>query len=300
MKENRVKNSLAYREARAGRLFVLPTMLILVMFIYVPLVISLIFSLLSFDMLFRNITFVGLSNYIQMFQDQRFYNALWNTALYTVGTVPIQATLALLTAVTIQKNSIFNKFARSIFFLPAITSMTVVAIVWRFLIDRDIGIFAYYLGLIGIEIPRLLNDPVWAMPTIIFIGIWKNFGLNMIILVAGLQGISDSFYEAADIDGANPVQKFFFITIPQVMPTLSFVIINSVISSFQVFDQVFILTQGGPLFRTETLVQYIYTSAFRNHNMPYASTVAVALLVITLAVSMLMLKRLRKGEDDIE
>jgi len=294
------QKSLAFREARAGRLFILPTMLILAVFVFVPLLVSFVFSVLRFDMLFNNISFIMLDNYKRLFADSRFYNALWNTVVYTLGTVPLQIILSLLVAVAVQQQKFFNKLVRSIYFLPAITSMAIVAIVLGFLIDTNIGAFSYYLSLIGIRLPRLLNDPVWAMPTIIFIGIWKNFGFNMVILVAGLQGIPDSFYEAADIDGANPVQKFFGVTIPQVMPTLTFVLINSVISSFQVFDQVFILTQGGPLFRTETMVQYIYTSAFKNYDMPYASTVAVALLIITLAASRLMLQNMRKGEGDFE
>ena len=292
--------SIAHKEARAGRLFVLPTMIILTTFVYIPLIISFLFSVLNFDMLFQNITFAAWQHYERLLTDTRFYNALWNTFLYTIGVVPVQTALALLVAIAVLKRNAFTKFARSVFFVPAITSMTIVAIVWGFLIDGNIGIYHYYLRLIGVNLPALLRDPFWAMPTIILIGIWKNFGFNMVILVAGLNGIPDSLYEAADIDGASAWQKFFGVTIPQMMPTLTFVTISSIIASFQVFDQVFILTQGGPLFKTETLVQYIYTSAFRNANMPYASAVAVALFVMTLGVAILMLKQMRKGEEDFE
>ena len=294
------RNTLAYKEARAGMLFIMPTIVLISTFVFIPLFIAFSFSLMDFNMMFQNIQFVGLSNYTRLINDARFYNAIRNTALYTLGTVPLQAAISLLVAIAVQRQNIFTKFARTVFFLPAITSMTIVAIVWGFLLSREIGIFAYYIRLIGIDIPSLLRDPFWAMPTIIFIGLWRNFGFSMVIFVAGLQGISESYYEAAAIDGANSIHKFLFITLPQIMPTLTFVVISNVIASFQVFDQVFILTQGGPLFRTETLVQYIYTVAFTNFNMPYASTVAVALLIITLAVSVIMLKQMRKGEEDIE
>ena len=145
--------------------------------------------------------------------------------------------------------------------------------------------------------PDLLNNPKLAMPTVIGVGIWKNLGFNMVILIAGLQGISDTYYEAADIDGASSWVKLTRITIPMLMPTLTFVTVNSVISSFQIFDQVYVMTQGGPLFKTETVVQYIYTNAITKSNIGYASAVAVVILIITLSASLLLFKYMKQDED---
>ena len=293
------RRGITANQARAGKLFILPSMIIFSVFVFIPLIISFVFSFLNFDMMFNNLTFRGLGNFAKLLSDKRFGNSLFNTLYYTVGTVPLGIVVALMVAVAISKQTKVNNFFKSVYFLPAICSMTIVSIVWSFLLNKDIGIFAYYLSRIGLQLPELLKDPVLAMPTIIMVGIWKNFGFNMVILVAGLQGISDSYYEAADIDGASSRTKLFQITIPLLMPTLTFVIVNSVISSFQVFDQVYVMTRGGPLFKTETIVQYIYTCAFENYDMGYASTVAIVLFLITMAVSFLMFNMMKKNEDSL-
>ncbi len=286
-------------QSRAGLLFVMPSMTIFTIFVFIPLLIALIFSFMNFDMLFNHMKFINFENYSRLFGDKRFWNSLINTVYYTIGTVPLQILLALLTAVAISKNSKVHTFFKSVYFLPAICSMTIISIVWSFLIDKDIGMYSYWLTKIGIEPIAFLKDPFWAMPTIILVSIWKGFGFNMVILIAGLQGISDSFYEAADIDGATAIQKFFKISIPMLMPTLSFTIVNSIISSFQVFDQIYVMTKGGPLFKTQTVVQYIYSAAFDSHNMAYASTIAVVLFIITFVVSIYTLNRMQKGEEDL-
>lgn len=296
----RKKSGLDAGKTRAGILFVLPSILIFSVFVFIPLINTFVFSTLNFDMMFNNVHFLGFSNYVKLFHDQSFFNALYNTVYYTLGVVPIQLVLALLVAVAVSKQTKLNSVFRSIYFLPAICSMTIISIVWTFLIDKDIGIVSYFLSRIGIKVPALLKDPFWAMPTIILVGVWKNFGFNMVILVAGLQGIPDSYYEAAEVDGASSVVKFFKITIPMLMPTLTFVVVNSIISSFQVFDQVFVMTRGGPLFKTETVVQYIYKTVFSSYDMGYASTVAVALFILTICVSLYMFKVMRKRENDYE
>ncbi len=134
------------------------------------------------------------------------------------------------------------------------------------------------------------------MPAIILVSVWKGFGFNMVIMIAGLNGIPDSFYEAAEIDGANRKQKFFRITVPMLMPTLTFTLVNSIIASFQVFDQVYVMTKGGPLFKTQTVVQYIYTAAFESFDMSYASTVALALFLITFVISLYTFRAMRRDE----
>ena len=249
--------------------------------------------------MFKNMTFVGFTNYINMFTDDRFWNAFGNTIYYTVCVVPAQVILALLVAVALRHQTKFNNFLKSVYFLPAICSMTVISIVWSFLLNKDISIISYYLSKIGIHMPDLLNSPTLAMPTVIGVGLWKNLGFNMVILVAGLQGIPESYYEAADLDGASSRVKLTHITIPMLMPTLTFVTVNSVISSFQIFDQVYVMTNGGPLFRTETVVQYIYNNAIGKSDIGYASAVAVVMLILTLSVSLVLFKYMRQDEDQL-
>lgn len=293
------KSSLGKARERAGLLFVLPSMTILTIFVFIPLIISFVFSLFKFDMMFNNFEFQKLDNYIRLFQDGKFFNALWNTIYYTVCTVPVQIMISLVVAILIKKQSWFNSFCKTVFFIPAICSMTVISIIWSFLINKDIGMFSYWLELLGFEMVDLLNSPVWAMPTVILVGIWKNLGFYMVILLAGLNGIDESYYEAAVMDGAGAFQKFRKITIPMMMPTLSFTVVNCIIGSFQVFDQVYVMTKGGPLFKTQTLVQLIYSTAFESFDMGYASTIAVALFAITFVVSILTFKHMTREEDNI-
>ena len=286
-------------QARAGMMFLAPSMIIFTLFVFIPLLASFAFSFLKTNLMFKNMTFVGFTNYINMFTDDRFWNAFGNTIYYTVCVVPAQVILALLVAVALRHQTKFNNFLKSVYFLPAICSMTVISIVWSFLLNKDISIISYYLSKIGIHMPDLLNSPTLAMPTVIGVGLWKNLGFNMVILVAGLQGIPESYYEAADLDGASSRVKLTHITIPMLMPTLTFVTVNSVISSFQIFDQVYVMTNGGPLFRTETVVQYIYNNAIGKSDIGYASAVAVVMLILTLSVSLVLFKYMRQDEDQL-
>lgn len=287
-------------QARAGMLFVAPSMTIFLLFVFIPLAVSFVFSLLKTNLMFKSMTFVGLQNYIKLFTDTRFWNALKNTVYYTLWVVPAQVILALLVAVALKEQTRINSFFKSVYFIPAICSMTVISIVWSFLLNKDISIIGYALSRIGIQMPDLLNNPKLAMPTVIGVGIWKNLGFNMVILIAGLQGIPDMYYEAAELDGASSWVRLTKITVPMLMPTLTFVTVNSVISSFQVFDQVYVMTQGGPLFKTETVVQYIYNNAITKSNIGYASAVAVIMLIITLSVSLLLFKYMKQDEDELK
>lgn len=284
---------------KVGYIFIAPSMLVFTVFVFAPMVMSFVYSTETFNMMLTNTKFVGIQHYIKLIGDGRFWNALKNTVYYTVCMVPLQVIFALLAAVALQKSSKFHSFMRSIYFLPAICSMTVVAITWSFLINNDYGIYSYWVRKMGVDLPNLLNSTTWAMPTMILIGIWKNLGFKMVILVAGLQGISPTYYEAANLDGATSVQKLFKITIPMLMPTITFVTVDSVISSFQVFDQVYVMTKGGPLFSTETLVQYIYSNAFEKANMGYASAVSVVLLIITLVASIPLFNIMKRDEDTL-
>ncbi len=274
-------------------------MIIFTVFVFVPLIIAVVFSFLKFDMMFNHIEFQKFDHYIKLVQDKRFWNALFNTLYYTVFSVPLLIGLALGAAVLVKRKGWFSSICKSVFFLPAICSMTVVSIVWSFLVNPDVGMFSYWLTLFGFEPVNVLNSPTLAMPAVILVGVWKNFGFNMVILLAGLNGIDESYYEAAKLDGATSWQQFKRITVPMLMPTLSFTIVNAIIGSFQVFDQVYVMTKGGPLFKTQTLVQLIYSTAFDSFNMGYASAIAVALFLITFVASVLTFKRMTKGEEDL-
>lgn len=293
------KSTLEKKRERAGLLFVAPSMIIFTVFVFIPLIIAVVFSFLKFDMMFNHIEFQKLDHYIKLVQDKRFWNALFNTLYYTFFSVPLLIGLALAVAVMIKQKGWFSSICKSVFFLPAICSMTVVSIVWSFLVNPDVGVFSYWLTLFGFEPINVLNSTTWAMPAVILVGVWKNFGFNMVILLAGLNGIDESYYEASKIDGATGWQQFKSITVPMLMPTLSFTIVNAIIGSFQVFDQVYVMTKGGPLFKTQTLVQLIYSTAFDSFNMGYASAIAVALFLITFAASVVTFKRMTKGEDDL-
>lgn len=294
-----MKSSLEKKRERAGLYFVLPSMTIFTVFVFIPLIIAFLMSFFQFDMMFHNIRFQKLGNYSKLLGDKRFWNALYNTVYYTLFTVPLQIGLSLLAAVAVKKKGWLNGFFKSVYFIPAICSMTIVSILWSFLVNPDIGMFCYWARLLGFNPVNVLNSPTFAMPTVILVSVWKNFGFNMVILLAGLNGINESYYEAANIDGASGFQKFKKITIPMLMPTLSFTVVNSIIGSFQVFDQVYIMTKGGPLFKTQTLVQLIYSTAFDSFNMGYASTIAVALFLITFLISVLTFKQMTKGEEDL-
>ena len=271
-------------------LFLLPSLVIFGVFVFYPLFFSLWSSFTNWSLISPTTKYVGLSNYGTLIQDKRFWNALWNTGYYTLGVVPVGTILALLLAVALNQKVMGVKVFRTILFLPVITSSAIIAIVWTFLFDPDIGLLAYYLSRIGFTSSAWLRDPHYAMPAIILVSLWKNLGFNMVIFLAGLQSIPMSLYEAASIDGANRIQQFFRITLPQLMPTTTFVVVMSVISSFQVFDQVYVMTRGGPLFSTETLVQYIYHHGFETFRMSYASTVAIVLLVLVLLLTLLQLR----------
>lgn len=281
------------KPSRAAYLFLAPSITILLVFAIIPLIASLIISVMNMNIFFTDTSFAGVKNFIHAFQDMRFWNALKNTVVFVVVEVPIQIILGLLVANALTKTSLFNKMARTIFFLPVICSMAAIGIVWSILLDGNIGLIPYLLEKIGMGTPTFFRDVKTAMPTVIAMTVWKNFGYTMSILVVGIQGISRSYYEAAEIDGANKFNQFFCITLPQLKSTLGFCLITNTIGSLQVFDQVYVTTQGGPQYSTETLVQYIYKTGFSQpYDLGYASALSVLLLVVILIISFPMYKRI--------
>lgn len=291
----RLKNIRRYwnRPDKAAYLFLLPSLIVLFVFALIPLGASLVISLFDMNIFFTDTQFAGIRNFVQAFTDDRFWNALFNTVVFVVFEVPLQIVIGLLVANALTKTSLFNKAARSIFFLPVVCSMAAVGIVWSILLDGNIGFIPYLLEKVGIHNAMFFRDAKMAMPTVIAMTVWKNFGYTMSILVVGIQGISPNYYEAASMDGAGRVRQFFSITLPLLKQTLGFCLITNTIGSLQVFDQVYVTTQGGPQYKTETLVQYIYKNGFSQpYELGYACALSVLLLVLILVISMPMYKNM--------
>ena len=247
----------------AAYVFILPSIIILALFTVLPICISLMMSFLNIDIFLSKISFAGINHYLKILSDTRFWNALRNTAYFTALEVPMQVIFALFIANYVSKNTVFRKFLRSTLFIPAVCSMTAIGILWSILLDSNLGYYTYLFKMMGFTNADFLKNPVLAMPTVIVMTVWKTFGLNMIILVSGIQGISDSYYEAAKIDGASSAAQFSKITLPLLAPTLTFCLITNTIDALKVFDQVYVMTQGGPMFKTETIVSYIYNVGFK-------------------------------------
>ncbi|NEY20789.1 sugar ABC transporter permease [Bacillus ginsengihumi] len=286
----RLKSLGAYwnRPNHAAYLFILPSFLILILFVFVPLIGTFILGFFDINIFFTNTKYVGLENFITFFHDSRALNAFKNTLYFTILETPVQVVVGLIMAALLAKNTVFNKFSRSIYFIPVVCSLTSIGIIWSMLLDPNIGAIPYLLSKFGMPTPQFFRDPHQAMPTIVALTVWKNFGVTMMILMAGIQGISQSYYESAEIDGATKFQQFYKITIPQILPSLGFCILTNLIGSLQVFDQVYITTNGGPEFKTETAVQYIYSRGFSApYQLGYASAISAILfiLIAILAIS---------------
>lgn len=283
---------------KAAWVFLLPSMLSLVVFLLIPLIFAFGISFLDINIFLRDFKFIGTDNFKELFKDARFWNSVVNTVYFTIMSVPFGIVVSLGTALYVQKNTLFRKTLRSVFYIPVICSMTAISIVWAILLDPDIGMYAYWVKAIGFDNVQFLRDPQLAMPLIVLVTVWKTFGLNMIILVAGIQAIPEDYYEASWLDGANRFKQFIYITIPTIIPVLGFCIVTSTISSFMVFDQTYVMTNGGPMFRTETLAQYVYMRGFKMSpfRLGYASSVAEMLFVFIAVISLFLYKLFIKNE----
>jgi len=234
----------------------------------------------------------GLSNFKKLLSDKYFWNALKNTLYYVAGVMPGIA-ISLFLAVLLNQKLRFTTVYRTLFYLPTITMWTAIALVWKWLYSPRYGLINWGLGLIGIAGPSWLSDPLWAMPAQIFTSWWKGAGYNMLIFLAGLQGIPQIYYEASSIDGANWWQRFRNVTIPLLTPTIYFVVVMTFIGSFSVFAQIYIMTEGGPGQATTTLIYYVYTNAFKYFEIGYADVLAVAFFIVVFTFTLIQ-TRLQK------
>src|SRR5574341_1521355 len=231
--------------------------------------------------------FVGLANYDRLIHDPTFAKALGNTAYYVAGMVPAATILSLLLAMVMNQKLRGITWYRTVYFMPVVSSAVAVALVWAWIYQQDYGLLNFLLRSVGLEPIKWLGSSRWAMPAVIIMGIWGHLGEGMVIFLAGLQSIPESYYEAAEVDGANLWQRHLRITLPLITPSLFFYFIITMISAFQAFEQIYILTDGGPANATTTIVYYIYRNAFRNFKMGYASAQAIAFFLIIMALTLI-------------
>ncbi len=296
-----MSNPLTLRRTRAAWMFLAPAIILLVLFFLVPVGAGLLMSLTDFDLYaigsLSVARFVGLENYQRLLHDETFWTAVWNTMKFVFIGGPLSIGVSLGAALLLNAKLVrLRGFFRTVYFAPVVTTLVSVAIVWRYLYHPKYGLLNFLLGLVGIEPIDWLGDPQWAMPAIILLAVWKNFGYNMLIFVAGMQTIPENLYEAAKIDGAGPARRFLHITLPGLGPTFLFVSVTTMIGFFQLFAEPYVMTQGGPLGATRSLVLYMYEEGFRWWRMGMAAAVAGVLLVITLAGALIQL-RLQKARQ---
>jgi len=278
-----------WRKALTVLLFLFPNLIGFLLFSLVPVLASLVLSLFKWDLLTPPV-FVGLENFRHLLHDQDFWAALRHTLTFIAGYIPLALVVGLGAALALNQKLRGLAFYRTAFFLPVISSWVAVALIWKWLFNPSYGVVNYLLSLIGIAGPAWLFDEHWAMPAIILASVWKDTGFIAVLYLAGLQGISKEYYEAASLDGADPWQQFRYVTWPLLTPTTFFVVIISLINSFQVFDQVYVMTEGGPVGATSVLVEQIYKHAFKYGQMGYASAMSWALFALVFAATLVQMR----------
>lgn len=267
-------------------LYLMPVVVILVIFHVLPIFYSLAVSFYEWDLIGAP-EFIGTGNYSRLFDDPMFYKSLWNTAYYALASVPLSIICALAIALLLNNPISAIGLYRTAYFIPVITSINAVAIVWNFIYHPDFGLLNKILDIFSMDPRTWLQSPFWAMPCIIFMSVWKGLGYNVIIFLAGLQNIPKHLYEAARIDGASRWQQFRHITWPLLSPTTFFIFTISTIGSFQVFSQVYMMTpRGGPLKSTMVVVYYLYRKAFEQFEFGYALAMAFVLFMIIFACTL--------------
>ncbi|GAA3741558.1 sugar ABC transporter permease [Leifsonia bigeumensis] len=270
-------------------LFLLPALIPLLVFRIFPMLASLWVSMTKWNLL-RPPEYLGIDNYVEVLTDAKFHKALLNTLYYMVGYLPLVLVGAIAIAVLLNSKLKGATFFRGIYFLPVVTSWVVVALLWKWLLSPQGGMVNYVLGLVGIDGPGWWTDPNWAMPSIIIASVWKDLGFNMLILLAGLQSIPDHLYEAATIDGATRWEKLRYVTLPLLTPSILFAMILAMIGAFQVFDQVWVMTEGGPAGATTVVMEQVVKNAFKYGLMGEASAMSWVLFAIILLFTVFQLR----------
>ena len=279
----------------AGWMFAAPALLVIGVFFALPVLSALALSLTDFDLYAladpANLRFAGLDNYLELLRTPMFWKSLWNTSYFVVVGVPLSVATSLAAALLLNSPvARFRALFRTALFAPVVTTLVAVAVIWRYLFHTRYGLVNWALAHVGLEPVDWLGDPDWAMPTIILFAVWKNFGYNMVILLAGLQAIPRDLYEAARIDGASRWQQLLHITLPQLGPVLLVVGVITVSGYFQLFAEPYVMTRGDPLQSTVSVLYFMFEEGFKWWNLGRASAVAFLLFVVILAVTTLMLR----------
>lgn len=285
---------------RTAFLFLSPGLVALAVFFFLPVLAAFFLSFTDFNIYsLANIDyarFVGVRNYVQLFNDPLFWKALQNTLYFVFVGGPLSVFVSLSAALLVNSRLVrFKSLFRVMYFAPVVATLVAVAVVWRFFYHPRFGLLNAILNALGMESIDWLGDPTWAMPAIILMAVWKNFGYNMIIFVAGLQNIPESLYEAARIDGGSAWQQFTNVTLPMLAPTSLFVGIMTMIGYFQLFAEPYVMTQGGPLNSTLSIVLLMYQQGFRWWNMGYSAAVAFVLFVIIFVGALIQFRIQKSG-----
>ncbi len=265
-------------------LFLIPSIIILTLFFFIPFFQTIGLSFFDYSSSIYHPSFIGLKNYINIFHSNLFYQVMGNTFLFLIVAVPFLVIFPLFLAVLINQKIRGITLYKILIYLPVIVSIVVAAIAFKWLYAQD-GILNYFMSLLGIDSIGWLTDSRFALYSVAIVTIWKGVGYYMMIYLAALMGVPQDLYEACDIDGANFIQKHLTVTVPQIMPTIALVSTISLISAMKVFVEIYVMTKGGPLNSSKTIVYYIYERAFENLDLGYASALAVILLVIIMVIS---------------
>ena len=284
------------RLALAGGVFVLPSVALFLAFLAAPLLYSLYISFHEWSMM-RDPTWLGLENYRQILEDDIFWTSLRNTVVFSIIFVPLVAFVSLLAAALVDRKIRGRALFKALIFVPVITPSAIVGVVWTYIYQPELGLLNDALRRLDLPTSLWLGSETLALPALVAVTIWQRFGWFMILFLAGLQDIPHEVKEAAAIDGATPRQSFFHVTVPLLRPTIVLVTVLAAISAFQVFDLIFVMTEGGPAYATQTLSYYIYVKAFRNFDMGYAAAMSYALFVILLVLTMIQMRIMRPAAD---
>ena len=283
--------------SRSAYVFVAPSIILLLLFSVIPLVMAFGLSFFDVPITMNTAEFIGWDNFVEAFHDPRFLNSLKVTAIFTGLEVPIQVLGALIVAALISKNNKRNKILRAVYFLPVICSATVIGIMWKMILHSNIGFITAALQTMGLGRINFMNTPGLTIFVVSFISIWRSFGISAIIYVTAIQQVSPSLYEAAEMDGAGKIRQFFYITVPSIRPTFWYILMTRFAGALQIFDIIYVTTNGGPNYTTESTVSYIYTRAFAsNSSMGYASAMSVILFIVIMFITVLMYRRMNREE----
>lgn len=279
----------------AGWVFTAPALIVLGVFFGLPVLAALALSVTDFDLYAladpHNLRFIGLDNYLDLLRTPMFWKALWNTTYFVLVGVPLSIAASLGAALLLNAPAArFKAVFRTALFAPVVTTLVAVAVIWRYLFNTQYGLVNYVLVHLGLPAPDWLGDPHWAMPMIMLFAMWKNFGYNMVIFLAGLQAIPQDLYEAARIDGANRWKQFWHITLPMLGPVLLVVGVITISGYFQLFAEPYVMTRGDPLQSTVSVLYFMFEEGFKWWNLGRASAVAFLLFLIILAVTTVMLR----------